>query len=52
MSIIGTPNYMSPDLIYNYNITKEKSSDNYTRFDWKKNDIYSLGLTFLETLIL
>ena len=43
---------MSPDLIYNYNIIKEKSSDNFTSIDWKKNDIYSLGLTFLETLTL
>ena len=52
MSIVGTPNYMSPDLIYNYNILKEKSKDHFTSFDWQKNDIFSLGLTFLEVLTL
>ena len=50
--MLGTPKYMSPDLIYNYNIIKEKTSNNFTSIDWKKNDIYSLGLTFLETLTL
>ena len=52
MSIVGTPNYFSLDLIYNQNIIKEKSTDKSTAVDWKKNDIFSLGLTFLEVLTL
>ena len=52
MSIVGKPNYFSPELIYNYNIIQRKSNDKSTTVDWKKNDIFSLGLTFLEVLIL
>ena len=46
VSIVGTQNYFSPDLIYNQKIILEKSNDNSTTVDWKKNDIFSLGLTF------
>ena len=43
---------MSPDLFYNYNIINEESKDKCYKFDRQKNDIFALGLTFLETLTL
>ena len=52
MSIAGTQNYSSPELIYNKRIIQEKLNDDPSTVDWKKNDIFSLGLTFLEVLIL
>ena len=47
--IVGTPNYMSPELFYNYkinNISKSKY------VNWFKNDIFSLGLTLLHAITL
>ena len=49
MSIVGSQNYSSPDLIYN---KQKKLNDHPIPVDWKKNDIFSLGLTFLEVLTL
>ena len=43
---------MSPELRYNKIKADQGLEDQCTSVDWIKNDIFSLGLTFLEVLTL